>query len=268
MWWSRPVQRGYRPLLPDKLLDLVARTFSLVQVGGVSGTGPDRGRNFERVFYGLCSSRGIHLCERAGARTLAETRSASGICHEVDGATRAVDCVTDWELKYLSNEVPKNEFLIFNGKALDFLQGSKRLFARVPLHRFFLTGSNVRDDCRYYSALWGIMLIEPDRLPLPLLYEAIARGASAALSDADCRAVRERVVWACRPLQTVIGELASWSTGTLDTGVCGPGALRIAKEVVDIQEQIGASVVDYLDDECPEWIDDAAEDTWAAAGGW
>lgn len=268
MWWARPLQREYRQILPDNLLDLVVRAFSLVQVGGVSGSGPDRGRNFERVFYRLCSIRRVHLCEKAGARTLAETRAASGICHEVDGATRSVDCVTHWELKCLTNEVPKNEFLIFNGKTLDFFQGSKRLFARTPLHRFFLTGSNVRDDCRYYSALWGINIIEPDRLPLSLLYDAIGRGASAALSESDCRAVRERVIWACRSLQTVICELGSWSTGKPDPVICGPDALRIAKEVVDIQEQIGSSVLDYLDNEYSDWIDNVAEETWAEVGGW
>jgi hypothetical protein len=268
VWWKQQLQREYCPLVPGNLLDLVTRAFTLVQVGGVTGIGPECGRNFERVFYSLCSSLSIHLAEEAGARTLAETRAASGICHEVDGATRAVDCVTIWEMKYLSGKVPKNEFIIFNGKALDFFQGSKPLFARVPLHRLFLTGSNVRDDCRYYAALWGIMIIEPDRLPLPMLYEAVGRGASGALSDADCRAVRERVPWACRSLQKVIGELGSWSTGESNTGICGPGALRVAKEVVDIQEQIGRSVLDFLDEECPDWIDDTAEHTWQSTGGW
>jgi hypothetical protein len=268
VWWSQPLQNTYYPILLDKLLDVVARTYAIVQVGGIAGTGPGRGRNFEQVFYKLCSGKNIHLCEKAGARTLAETRAASGIAHEVDGATRSIDCVTHWELKHLTDLVPKNEFLIFNGKTLDFLQGSKRLFAGIPLHRFFLTGSNVRDDCRYYAVLWGIMIIEPDRLPIPLLYDAIARGASVVLSDADCHAVRERLVLACRPLQAVIDDLHRWLSKKSDDCICGPNALRIAKEVVDIQEQIGPLVIDYLDEVYPDWIDNLAEDTWHASGGW
>lgn len=268
MWWLRPLQRGFPALLPGNLLDLVARTYSLVEVGGLNGCGAQRGRNFEQLFYDLCDRRGVHLSERAGARTVAEGRSASGLPHEVDGATRAVDCITHWELKHLTTGVPKNELLIFNGKGLDFLQGSRRLAARTPVLRFLLSGASVRDESRYFAVLWGIMIVEPFRLPLPLLYEAVARGAAACLSSAECDVVRERVYWACRPLQKVVTELHEWSSALSGPSPCGPGALRIAKEVLDVQEQIGATVVDYLDEHHPDWLDDAAEETWHAVGGW
>jgi len=269
VWWHRPLLRDFPALLPGNLLDLVARAYALVEVGGLLGRcGAQRGRDFEQLFYDLCDRRGIHLCERAGARTVAQSRSASGLPHEVDGATRAVDCITHWELKHLTMGVPKNELLIFNGKGLDFLQGSRPLAARTPVLRFLLSGAGVRDECRYFAVLWGIMIVEPFRLPLPLLYEAVARGAAACLSPAECDVVRDRAYWACRPLQKVIRELHEWSSAPRGPSPCGPGALRIAKEVLDVQEQIGATVVDYLDENFNDWLDDTAEETWHAVGGW
>ena len=65
--------------------------------------------------------------------------------------------------------VEKNELLIFNAKALDFLYDASRLFRRTPLLRFLMSGQNLRDDCRLYAIQWGIIIIEPNRLPLPLI---------------------------------------------------------------------------------------------------
>lgn len=269
MWWHRPLQRGFAPLLPANLLDLVARSYAVVEVGGLEGCGAQRGRDFEQLFYDLCDRRGVRFCERAGARTVAENRAASGFMHEVDGATRAASCITHWELKHLSVQVPKNELLIFNGKGLDFLQGSRPLAARTPMLRFLLSGASVRDECRYFSVQWGIMIVEPFRLPLPLLYEAVARGAADCLTPAECDVVRERVFWACRSLQAAVAELHQWGAGTSNGGSrCGPDALRVAKEVIDAQEQIGATVLDYLDEHHHDWLDDAAEETWHGVGGW
>lgn len=268
MWWYQPLRRGFSPLLPVSLLDLVARAYAVVEVGGLTGCGAQRGRDFEQLFYDLCERRGIRLCERAGARTIAKSRAASGHLHEVDGATQSAACITHWELKHLSVPVPKNELLIFNGKSLDFLQGSPPLPARTPRLRFVLSGASLRDECRYFSAQWGIMIIEPFRIPLPLLYEAVARGAAECLTPAECDVVRERVYWACRPLQSVLMELHQWSSGIRGSTWCGPNALRVAKEIIDAQEQIGATVLDYLDEHDHDWLDAAAEETWRDVGGW
>ena len=164
MWWSQPLLREFNPLLSPNLLDLVARAYALVEVGGLTGCGAQRGRNFEQLFYKLCRSRGIHL--------------------------------------------------------------------------------------------------------LPLLYEAVARGAAECLSPAECDVVRDRVFWACRSLQCIVKELYKWTTVPHGSVKCGPGVIRIVKEILDVQEQIGTSVADYLDEHFPDWIDDAAEEAWHAVGGW
>lgn len=268
MWWSQPRLRNFEPLLPNNILEIVARAYTVVEVGGVSGYGPERGRNFEQLFYALCKRQGVPLSERAGARSIAGRRSASGFNHEVDAATKALNCITHWELKYLTAKLDKNELLIFNGKGLDFLYGSNPLFAKIPRLRFLLSGSNVKDESRYFAVQWGIMIIEPGRLPLPLLYEAAAHGASTCLREADTEALRYQIPWACRPLQNVIHELAEWCSDLGSKTRHSATVTRRAKEVIDIQEQIGKDVMDYLDEQFSDWIDELVNDTWEKVGGW
>ena len=210
----------------------------------------------------------MKLCESAGSRTFAEHRSAFGFGHESDAATRSVDYLTHWELKHLTTDLDKNQLLIFNGKGMDFLYGSSALFAKVPVLRFLLSGRNVGKESRSYSAQWGIMLIEPGILPLPRLYEAVARGACDCLNYAECDAVRYDVAWACRPLQAVLADLGRWGEGHQAPTRCGPNASRHASEVLDIQEEIGMDVVDYLADNYSDWVDEIANDSWHRVGGW
>lgn len=268
MWWEQAPLKEYPALLPANILDVAARAYAVVEVGGLSGCGPERGRNFEQLFYDVCDRRGIGLCERAGARTLALQRSASGLAHEVDGATRSVECLTHWELKHLTTPLEKNELLVFNGKGLDFFYGSSALFAQIPIRRFLLSGCNIRQETRYFAILWGIMVLEPGRLPLPLLYEAVARGACECLKPAEAEAIRQELLWACRPLQGVLRELSGWGNGMSNMCRCGPTAERYAREVLAIQEEIGPEVLDYLAEVNPDWIDEVANDTWQEVGGW
>ncbi|WP_143712133.1 hypothetical protein [Dehalococcoides mccartyi] len=268
MWWTNPIRGEFVPVFAEDIIDVLARCYAVVEVGGLSGNGADRGRRFEKLFYSLCDRRGVHLSERAGSVTLAEQRSASGFRHEVDGSTRDVKCVTHWELKHLTTALEKNELLIFNNKGLDYLQGSSRFYANTPIFRFLLSGNNIRDDCRRFAVLWGITVIEPQRLPFPLIYSAAARGAATALTAVDCKAVKDLSIWASRPLQRVVEELAIWGRGNDDQVRCGQMGIHAANAALDLQEQIGVTILDYLDEKFPEWIDDTAEDTWREVGGW
>lgn len=268
MWWYQPRMREFPQLLPDNILEVMARAYAIVEVGGLSGYGPERGRNFERLFYAICTRRGINLCEKAGSRTLAHQRSASGFGHEVDGATRSLENVTHWELKHLTTKLEKNEVLIFNGKGLDYFYGSSDFFAKIPMLRFLLSGWNVGENSRLYTALWGIMLVEPGRFPLPLLYEAVARGAHACLNAKEWDAIKANLPWACRSLQSVLKELGARGNGSTAETCCGPNAIRRVREVLAIQDELGMDVTDYLADVNPDWIDEIANDTWNEVGGW
>jgi hypothetical protein len=74
------------------------------------------------------------------------------------------------ETKHLTEEVSKNDLMIFNQKGLDFvLTGDPRLRSR-PLYRLFLSGSPLSREARRFSMLWGIITVEPDLIPLPILH--------------------------------------------------------------------------------------------------
>jgi hypothetical protein len=186
----------------------------------------------------------------------------------VDGASRGAQVSTHWELKHLTTQPAKNDLLIFNRKGLDFLQGHDGSAVKTPLYRFFLTGTNVADECRYFGAMWGISIIEPDRLPLILVYEAAIRSGAIALKPADWRAIESVLPLGFRPLQRVIGDLAEWCDVQPAHCRCGNAGRQFAKEVVDIQELIGRDMFDCLDDAHPDWIDELAEATWRDVGGW
>jgi hypothetical protein len=266
MWWEQPPLLGFCPLCPRNLLEVVARAYAIVQVGGLHGSGPERGRNFERLFYALCERSGLLLTEKAGGRSVGGQYSRSGFSHEVDAATRGPQLATHWELKHLTGSPHKNDFLIFNGKGLDFLQGHDQSAVKTPLVRFFLTGTNVSDECRRYSAFWGISIIEPDRLPLLLLYESVARGGALALSDGDCSAIRDVLPRGFRSLQESIGDLAKQTAHSERRN--NGWSDHWTTEVVDIQEQIGSEMFDYLDQAQSDWVDELAEVAWAEIGGW
>lgn len=266
MWWLRQRLPNAEPLVPPNVLELVARAYAIVEVGGLNGSGPERGREFEQLFYKMCDRLGVRLTERAGGRSVAGQHSASGFAHEVDGATRAGSATTYWELKHLSSPLEKNELLIFNGKALDYLYDGGSLFRKTPLLRFLLSGRNIRDDCRVYGVQWGITIIEPGRLVVPLIYEAMIRGLAPSLSKADREAVRILAPWACRPLQKVVTEFAARCGA--DGSPVPASVSRRAKEIIDMQEQIGQDVLDCIEEQQPDWVNDLAQDVWDKVGGW
>ena len=266
MWWTRPKLLDAAPLLPSIVLNLLVRVYAIVEVGGVGGSGPERGRNFEQLFYKICDRLGMHLTEKAGGRSVAGQRSTSGFAHEVDGATRAASATTYWELKHLSLPLEKNELLIFNGKALDYLYDGSSLFRNAPLLRFLLSGRNVRDDCRVYGVQWGITIIEPERFVVPLIYEAMVRGLAPSLSAADQVAVRVLAPWACRSLQDVVTDFAVRCTP--NAKLAPTSVSRRAREIIDMQEQIGRDVLDCIEERYPDWINDLAQSVWNEVGGW
>lgn len=157
--------------LPRSLYQLAIDMFAIVQhwqpppVPAV-----DRGRIFESILYRYCRARGLTLSETAGSRTIRGCSSASGFRHESDGVIAAPDATVHLELKHLGEELGKNELLIFNQKGLDHLAADNAWFRTMPLFRMIVSGSPLRHEARTFALQWGILAIEPDRLPLLFLH--------------------------------------------------------------------------------------------------
>jgi hypothetical protein len=130
----------------------------------------DRGRLFESVLYRYCRARRLTLTETAGSRTVRRVSSASGFRHESDGVIAAPELTVHLELKHLSEELGKNELLVFNQKGFDYLAADSASFRAKPLYRVIVSGSPLKPEARRFAVQWGILAIEPDRLPLIALH--------------------------------------------------------------------------------------------------
>src|SRR5262245_4366353 len=107
---------------PRQLVEIVADCLSIVTCWEPYHLpGPDRGREFEKIFCQYCDVKGLILSEGPGSRTLCGHRSASGFKHENDAVIALPSFLVHVELKYLTQELGKNDLLIFNQKGLDFL---------------------------------------------------------------------------------------------------------------------------------------------------
>jgi hypothetical protein len=159
------------PEFPGLLYQLAINFFSIVQHWEPPAVLPSaRGRLFESVLYRYCHARRLTLTETAGSRTIRRVNSASGFRHESDGVIATPDLTVHLELKHLSAELDKNELLVFNQKGLDYLAADNDSFRSKPLYRVIVSASPLTIAARKFAVQWGILAIEPDRLPLLSLH--------------------------------------------------------------------------------------------------
>ena len=59
------------------------------------------------------------------------------------------------ELKHLSEELGKNELLVFNQKGMDYLAADSASFRSKPLYRVIVSGSPLKPEARRFAVQWG-----------------------------------------------------------------------------------------------------------------
>lgn len=95
-------------------------------------------------------------------------KSLSGLYHQLDEETACSDAVVVGEWKAYRGRIPKNDLLRFKAVTDDYwLAGTRRHPA--PVVRIFGGTGYVTESMRIYAAHWGIVLITPDRWPVPAL---------------------------------------------------------------------------------------------------
>ena len=163
-------RRGAKGKFPRVLHEICNDLFAVAQCWRPSVKGAEKGREFERALYRYCEKYGLPIVERSGSRTVRGVRAASGFLHESDAVLAFADVTIHFELKHLVTEVTKNDVLIFNQKGLDFLLAEDRITRRCPFYRILLSGGLVSPVARRFALLWGILVVEPDRLPFLTIY--------------------------------------------------------------------------------------------------
>lgn len=249
---------------PAWLYDMVADMFAIVQHWQPHARGAARGRLFETIFHRYCDQRGLHVTERPGARTVRHTRSASGFAHETDAVVASPDLTVHFELKHLSVPLGKNEILIFNQKGLDFLFGTDEELWHAPFYRVVLSGEILTPEARRFALQWGIIIIEPDRLPLLMVH-----GLSGRLVP-RLRCVNPTVqdeIWTEVPallpsLQRKVKEMSRH----LDAGHRAMMRFRQEWALDVVQRVVGDQYWMALDSDEPQWLERRYEELSATLG--
>jgi hypothetical protein len=215
-------------------------------------TGPQRGRAFEDALYRYCERSEIPLSERAGSRTVRGVGSASGFRHESDGVIAAAGVTLHLEAKHLALEVSKNDLLVFNQKGLDFLLSDDLQLRRVPFYRVFVSGTPLSSEARRLTLLWGIIAIEPDRLPLPLIHWL---SGSSMPPAPGLRYAMDRMWQEIPQIIVPLQERLRRATACLGdaTEVVGRHRLDCVSEILQVGD--GARIWAMLDKGDPSWLE-------------
>jgi hypothetical protein len=244
-------KRGAGRLHPA-LYRLVFAAFRACRTWRSDLKGPARGRLFEQTLYGEWEGRRLELDTRAGGRLVRGYRSASGLIHENDGVIVAPDLTVHVEAKHLTDVVPKNEVLVFNQKGLDYFAAEAVDLRRRPFYRVLISGGPVSDEVRSFALLWGIVLVDPDRLPLPVLHWIV--GSSLAMPEHLRRSALtlwREVPRFVTPLQDRVRRLSEC--------LSAPGTEIVSRSAIgfmlNAQAVIGEALWQLLDMHDPDWLD-------------
>jgi hypothetical protein len=250
-WFKSREGTPFPPFLYDLTLDM----FAVAQHWEPPGVPAcERGRLFESVLYRYCRARRLKLTETAGSRTLRGARSASGFRHESDGVIATPELTIHLELKHLSEELGKNELLIFNQKGLDFLAADSAALRTKPLYRVIVSGTPLRPEARRFAVQWGILAIEPDRLPLLAMHWLAGRhiGHLDGVSEETQEAIWREIPCLVTPLQERVSRLCGLLQGRGEF----IGSIRIERALNDLQRRAGDYYWMALEEDNPIWLED------------
>lgn len=213
----------------------------------------DRGRLFESVLYRYCRARRLTLTETAGSRTIRRVASASGFRHESDGVIATPDVTVHLELKHISEELGKNELLVFNQKGFDFLAADNASFRSKPLYRVVVSGGPLKPEARRFAAQWGILVIEPDRLPLLVLHWLSGREVPHLhwVEEETQRSIWQEVPHMVTPLQERVARLSGAIGGDAEI-ISSHRVERVMKH----QREVGDHYWMAVEEANPTWLED------------
>lgn len=216
---------GDSPLTPEFLSDAhrTVADFKRIRTSGDGG--------FSAAIEAVVGRHHLNLFMRAGELTMGTGLPAfSGLFHENDLGVLGSGQLAVMELKHRGRGgVSKDDLLVFNQKTLDFQLALIRAGTRGGVLRVFVTNdAGVPDRFRGYCVQWGIVLIEPTLLPIPVLTAAMRdlddTGATADPEFDRHLLAAEQLAGALRPLDRLLApsSLSSWRR-LLDAGAMPSG---------------------------------------------
>ena len=143
----------------------------------------------------------LGLPSGGGFRVLGR-RSLSGLYHQLDEQTDCGHALVVGEWKAYRGVIPKNDLLRFKAATDDYWMAT-RPSERSPVMRVFGGTGHVTAAMRTYGANAGIVLITPDRWPVPVLCHPGLVWTAAGLEPPSAVDVRSMLTLV-RPLNEVL----------------------------------------------------------------
>lgn len=195
--------------------------------------------------------------QRAGLTTLFGVKAASGVAHELDACAAGGGTLMVVECKSQTSGVTKAEAALFHEKTLDFFCAKPGRFRNERWWRFVASSTPVSDSVRAFCVNLGLVLTEPNHLPLPVVLRVASRpGADMHLREAllqDAVRLAER---ALVPLQD------KWRYDAHAAEIRFRPTILSSNEIHDLlwlQEELGSDILDLYDLHRPGTLEHRAE---------
>lgn len=248
--------------LPRALAGFCLDCFLLARYAPPGIPGPPEGRAWERAVSGLLWRPGIHRRQHAGTIGLFGGVSASGARHEIDGAGHGPAAGIWIEAKARSS-VGKADVAVFDMKCADLYKAAVRhnptTTRAARWWPLFVSSEPATEPVRRLCMTLGIVLCDPQRIPLPVLVRAAANpeadmhlpetllAEALRLYGSPCRAMQER--W-------IISHTDRTLMLDLDAEL-SPAALG---DALFVQDELTGGLLDYFDVEAPGRLERRADE--------
>ena len=260
----RPALRQLRTATgaqPDALTAVCFDAWLLCSHGqpGIDGL-PD-GRQWERAVANVLITTRFEHRQGPGQTTLLGSRTSSGVAHELDGAGRTLghrdgrgSTTVVLEAKAVT-ALPKVELASFHSKVWDYYLERLPAAASGSWHPILVSAGNVSEPLRRLCVQRAIVLIDPARVPLPVLLWFTSRpGADMRLPGAllsEAMRLGPRAIatmqdrWPLQPNGTVAFDPSWWSGTALP-------------DLSYVHDELSAAVLDLYDTEAPGRLEQRA----------
>lgn len=223
---------------------------------GVEGDGMPEGRAWERAVLEQLIVPGLSDYQQAGFTTLFGMTSFSGCRHEFDAASRGWVGRVIAECKALSGGVSKNDVAVFDTKTFDHYAAEIPGVMGESWWRLLVSASPVDNGVRRLCATKSIIVVEPGRVPWPVLCWLAGRPtADTKLAEPLLREALRLGPQACASMQqrwpydgcgSLHYDLGWWRSNDLE-------------DLDFVQDELGYDWLDLLDVEAPGWLESRAE---------
>ena len=222
-----------------------------------SRTVPVEGRAWELAIGDLLRHPTLPNHQRGGLTRLFGVEAASGVAHELDACAAGAGTLLVVECKSQTSGVTKADASLFHAKTLDFFCAQPTRFRSERWWRIIASSAPVSDSVRAFCVSLGLVLTEPNYLPLPLVFRIASRpAADMHLREPllqDTVRLAERVV---APLQD------RWRYDTETNEIRFPPAALSTSDIQDLlwlQKELGSDILDLYELHRPSVLDQRAE---------